>query len=418
MGKRRGHGEGGIYQRESDGRWCATVDLGYVAGKRKRKVVYGETRKEVADKLKKLHRDQAAGSLVASDRQTVGQFLDRWLAMSVTPNRRAKTADIYARIVRLYLKPHLGKLQLTKLEPSHVQTMLNTLQVSGGEDGKPLSPRTVHHVRAVLQRALNQAIRWGIIVRNAAALAEPPRVEKRQVTVLTAAQGQKLLATVAGHQWEGVYSIALLLGLREGEVLGLRWQDVDLDKRTLRVAQTVQRIGKQLVVAPPKTAGSQRTIPLPRTIVELLRRHAERQAERREALGDEWEEHGLVFPTGRGTPVEPRNLIRHFKGALTYAELPDVRFHDLRHSCATMLIAQGIHPRTVMEILGHSQISVTMNTYGHVQPDVLRAASDAMDQLFSPQGNETASADSTPEEAATEEPKDPVADEEEGSAEA
>lgn len=197
------------------------------------------------------------------------------------------------------------------------------------------------------------------------------------------------------------------------EVLGLSWQDVDLDKRTLRVAQTVQRIGKQLVVAPPKTAGSQRTVPLPRVIVELLRRHTERQAERREALGDEWEEHRLVFPTGRGTPVEPRNLIRHFKGALTYAKLPDVRFHDLRHSCATMLIAQGIHPRTVMEILGHSQISVTMNTYGHTQPDVLRAASDAMDELFSPLKQETEPAEASAKERAAEEPKDPAAAERE-----
>jgi integrase len=387
MAKRRGHGEGGIYQRESDGRWCATVDLGYVAGKRKRKVVYGETRKEVADKLKKLHRDQAGGMLVAGDRQTVGQYLDHWLTMSVTPNRRAKTADIYERIVRLYLKPHLGKIQLTRLEPAHVQTMLNFLLASSGEEGKPLSARTVHHVRAVLRRALNQAIRWGIVARNAAALAEPPRVEQRPVTVLDAAQGQKLLATVAGHQWEALYYIALLLGLREGELLGLRWQDVDFDRRTLRVAQTVQRIGKQLVVAPPKTAGSQRTIPLPSLIVEILRSHAERQAKRREALGDEWDEHGFVFPTGRGTPVEPRNLIRHFKQALKYAELPNVRFHDLRHSCATMLITQGIHPRTVMEILGHSQISVTMNTYGHIQPEVMRAASDAMDRLFTPKPN-------------------------------
>jgi integrase len=390
MGKRRGHGEGAIYQRESDGKWCATVDLGWVGGKRKRKVIYGETRKEVADKLKALHREQAAGALVASDRQTVGQYLDRWLETSVKPNRRAKTADIYARLVRLYLKPHLGKIQLTKLEPAHVQTMLNTLLTSGAADGGPLSPRTIHHVRAVLRRALNQAVRWGYVTRNAAALAETPRVERRPATVLTAEQGQHLLAAVAGHQWEALYVLALLLGLREGELIGLRWVDVDLDQRTLRVEQTVQRIGKQLVIAAPKTAGSRRLLPLPAAAVRALREHATRQAQRHEVVGDDWKDHGLVFPTGVGTPVEPRNLVRHFKQALKKAELPDVRFHDLRHSCATMLIAQGVHPRTVMEILGHSQISVTMNTYGHVLPDTQRAAADAMDRLFQQRTNGSA----------------------------
>ena len=380
MSKRRGKGEGGIYQRESDGRWCANIDLGFVGGKRRRKVIYGETRKDVADKLKALHSEQAAGKTIVTERQTVGQYLDRWLETSIQPHRRPKTAASYEQIVRLYLKPHLGRIQLAKLTPDQVQTMLNTLLVSGAEDSTPLSARTVQYVRAVLRQALNQAQRWGLVMRNVAMLVEVPRVEKHAATVLSPEEGQRLFVTVAGHRLEALYQVALLLGLREGEVLGLRWIDVDFTAHTLRVEQTVQRVSGQIVLAQPKTSSSKRTLPLPNKVERALARHAERQAEER--MRDDWEDYGLVFPSERGTPMEPRNLVRHFKSLLERADLPDIRFHDLRHSCATMLIAQGTHPRTVMEILGHSQISVTMNTYGHVMPETQRAAAEALERLF------------------------------------
>lgn len=237
-------------------------------------------------------------------------------------------------------------------------------------------------MRAVLRRALNQALTWGYIARNVAILVDGPRPEPYRGTVLTPEQGQHLLAAVAGRRLEALYHIALLLGLREGEILGLRWIDVDFTAHTLRVEQTVQRIGTALVVAAPKTTGSRRRLPLPGLVEQALQRHAERMVEAQKDGGYRWNPHGLVFPSEAGTPIEPRNLVRHFKQLLRDAELPDIRFHDLRHSCATMLIAQGVHPRIVMEILGHSQISVTMNTYGHVLPEVERAAAEAMDRLF------------------------------------
>jgi hypothetical protein len=158
MAKRRGHGEGAIYQRESDGRWCASVDLGFVNGKRRRKVIYGETRKEVADKLKALHRDQASGTVV-TERQTVAQYLERWLETVVRPHRRPKTAASYAQIVRLYLKPYLGHHQLARLGPEHIQLMLNHLLEGGAINGTPLSTQTVHYVHGVLRRALSQALK-------------------------------------------------------------------------------------------------------------------------------------------------------------------------------------------------------------------------------------------------------------------
>lgn len=382
MAKRRGNGEGGIYQRESDGKWCASVDLGFVNVKRRRKVIYGKTRKEVADKLKALHRDQAAGLNIAPEQQTVAQYLDRWLDTIITPHRRPKTAASYAQIVRLYLKPSLGQHQLAKLTPEHIQLMLNRLLEDGGVHGEPLSTQTVHYVHSVFRRALNQALKWGSVSRNVAVLVDPPRVEKHTISVLTPEQGQLLLSTAAGHRLEALYTVALLLGLREGEVLGLRWSDIDFAAHTLRVGQTVQRVSGRLLLAPPKTESSKRLLPLPMKVERALARHAERQEEERAAWGEGWNAAGLVFPSEAGTPIEPRNLVRHFKTLLQRADLPNIRFHDLRHECATVLISQGVHPRIVMEIMGHSQISVTMNTYGHVLPETQREAARLLDQLY------------------------------------
>lgn len=382
MSKRRGKGEGAIYQRESDGKWCATVDLGFVNGKRRRKVIYGETRKEVADKLKALHRDQLSGQTIVTERQTVAQFLDRWLETVVNPHRRAKTASSYEQIVRLYLKPHLGRLQLEKLSPEHVQTMFNALLLTGGSDGQPLSARTVQYVRAVLRRALNQALKWGYVSRNVATLTDTPKVPRHEAIILSPAQSQQLLTAAAGHRLEALFTVALGLGLREGEVLGLRWIDIDFAQHSLRIAQTVQRVHRRLVIEAPKTDRSARLLPLPVFMERALARHAERQVAERRVAGDDWDDQGLVFPSERGTPLDPRNLLRQFKELLVAADLPDMRFHDLRHSCATTLIAQGVHPRVVQEILGHSQISTTMNVYGHVLDATRRVAADAMDGIF------------------------------------
>jgi integrase len=260
--------------------------------------------------------------------------------------------------------------------------MLNHLLERGGVDDAPLSTRTVHYVHSVLRRALSQALKWGYVTRNVAVLVDAPRVEKYIAVVLTPEQGQRLLSTVAGHRLEALYTLALLLGLREGELLGLRWIDIDFTAHTLWVGQTVQRVGGKLMLAPPKTKSSKRKLPLPAKVERALARHAERQEEERQAWGQGWNENGLVFPSVAGTPIEPRNLVRHFKGLLQRAGLPDIRFHDLRHSCATVLISQGVHPRIVMEIMGHSQISVTMNTYGHVLPETQREAARLLDQVY------------------------------------
>ena len=379
---RRAHGEGHISYHESAKRWRAVLSLGTVDGKRRRKYIYGVTRKEVADKLRAMRQEIDQGVNV-TDRTTVAEFLDRWLETVIKEHRRPRTYESYRQITRLYIVPHIGNVQLIKLTPMQVQNLLNTLQKSGGVNQQPVAPRTVQRTRAVLRSALTRAQRWGILVRNAAALTDPPRAEKFKPVVLGPEQGQQLLQVAASHRLEAIWYIALLMGLREGELLGLTWEHIDFTARRLVVNQTLQRRkGEGLVVAPPKTASSIRTLPLPQIVERVLQKQQQRQQADRERAANFWVETGFVFTTESGRPIDPSNLLQMFKRLLKAANLPMMRLHDLRHSCATLLIAQGVHPRIVMDILGHSQISITMDLYSHVLPETQREAAKAMDLLF------------------------------------
>lgn len=280
------------------------------------------------------------------------------------------------QLVRLHLKPNLGKHQLSALTPQHVQALLNEKLAAG------LSPRTVTYLRAVLRRALNQALRWGLVARNVAALTEPPKAVRFQATALTEGQAVALLATARGDRLEALYAVALALGLRQGEALGLRWQDVDLEARTLTVAVALSRVDGKLVLAEPKTATSRRTLPLPTELVAALKDHRARQNAERLRTGERWHDNGLVFTTGIGTPISPRNLVRDFQALRERAGLPPMRFHDLRHSCISFLAAQGVPARTAMEIAGHSQITLTMNVYAHIGDEAKRAALGGLGRLL------------------------------------
>jgi integrase len=325
MSKRRGHGEGSIHRRQ-DGTWCAIVDLGWINGKRKRKYLYGNTRKEVADKLKSAHRDQADGVDLALEQQTVAEFLDAWLEQTVKIRNREGTYETYAQIVRSHITPAIGKFQLTKLTPEHVQVMLNRLSSTG------LAPRTIRNVRAVLRDALNQAVKRRRIPYNVATLVEIPRADKPAIIPLTPEQARKLLSAVRGDPLEGLYRVALSLGLRRGEILALRWEDIDFDQRELKVTGSIRRVGGVLRRRLPKTQSSVRKLPIPAILLQVLRQHRARQDKTRQQDG--WQEHGLVFPSSVGTLMEPGNLHRHFKAVLVRARLPaTIRFHDLRHSC-------------------------------------------------------------------------------------
>lgn len=372
---RRGHGEGTIYQRE-DGQWTAILSLGYVDGKRKRKQFYGRTRREVAEKLTKAQHDVQLGLLLVTERQTVEQFLTRWLEDSVKPTVRPKTYHSYAQMTRLHIIPSLGRVDLTKLTPQQVQAWLNRKMSTG------LAPRTVSYMRSILRQALEQACRWGLVARNVAKLVDPPTVPQQEMKFLTPPQARQLMAAARETRFEALIDIALL-GLRQGEILGLRWRDVDLEGGTLQVRHQLQRIEGQYRLLEPKSQKGRRTVSLPLFAITGLRAHRTRQLQDRLLAGADWrgEDWDLVFCTTRGTPIESTNLLRDFKKLLKRANLPDMRFHDLRHSAATLLLVKGVAERVVMEILGHSQLSQTMR-YSHVIPQMQQEAARKLDELL------------------------------------
>lgn len=371
---RRGHGEGSIYKRQ-DGRWAATVDVGWVDGKRQRKTVYGKTQEAVIAKRNTLLRQIEDGLVVSNDRLTVAKFLGTWLADTITPSDLAdSTKASYADIVNRHLTPRIGQVRLNKLTPQQVQALLNDLRDAG------YSPRTVQYAHAVLRRALGQAERWGLVTRNVARLVDVPRprANPAKVHALTVDQARQLLAAAKGDRLYGLYVVVLMLGLRRGEALGLRWSDVELDAGTLRVEQQVIRVpGQGLVVSPlPKTASSRRINHVPGFAVEVLRQHRLRQLQERLSVGERWHEHDLVFPSTIGTPLEPRNLTRHLHQLCKTAGLPPERFHNLRHTAASIGFAEGLDPKMIQHMLSHSSIGVTMDTYTHLVPGLQKDAAE------------------------------------------
>jgi len=377
--RRRGHGEGSIYRR-SDGRWCSVVDLGYINGKRVRKTVYGKTRKEVADKLPTLLTAQQQGMALPTSTTKVSAFLTRWLEEAVKPTNAARTHESYSQLIEKHISPMIGRHRLDKLSRSHVQHMLNLKTEEG------LSARTVQYLRSVLRIALNDAIKWELLTRNVAALAEPPRQNHDEVTPLSADQIRTLFNEVADDRLEALYVIAGTLGLRKGECMGLRWSDIDLETKSMTVRKQVQRIDGREQLVDLKTQKSRRTLPLPDAVVKALRRRQEREKLDIMLAGSRWrgEEWGLVFPSTIGTPLNGSNILQQLKRHLDRAGLPAFDFKTLRHTAATTLAMQGVPTRTAMAILGHSQMATTTDVYSHVIEDSMRSAVDSVELAYQP----------------------------------
>lgn len=385
---RRGQNEGSIYQRK-DGRWVARLPLGYEGGRRRRKDYYGRTRREVQEKLNRGLADLHRGVMPSRDeRLTVSAFLESWIRDNVAPSVRPSTLRTYEYIVRVHLVPTLGRTPLVRLSPQDVQRVVNEKARSG------LSPRSVSHVRAVLRAALNDAMKWDLVVRNVAVNVDLPRIPRYEVQALAPGDARAVLAAVGNDRLGPLYAVTLALGLRQGEALGLSWADVDFDGRVVRIRRALQKIGGHWQLVEPKTERSRRKLPLPEpTVAELRRWHAHQLVERL-AAGSEWQETGLVFTTSLGRPLDGPNVTHHLKKLLQLAGLPTMRFHDLRHGLATLMLSQGESPRVVMETLGHSQISLTLNTYTHVIPSLQREAADRVGAVLAgPPGREVRAVD-------------------------
>lgn len=379
----------GLIRKRRDGLWEARVMLDG-----KCVSLYAKTQKLALDKLDAAKTAHKEGLPPVPAQDTVEQFLVEWLESTVKPSTRASTYASYRGVVNTHLIPAIGSIQLAKLSPQDVQGLLtrllntncivraSTKKGAATPEPRKLSARTAEYCILVLRRALNKAVAWRMVPRNVASVVRTPRVAKEEVRFLTPEQARQLLKVVKGHNFEALYSVALAIGLRRGEALGLRWSDVDLDNGTLIVRNQLQRIGGRLGLTEPKTSSARRALALPDFAVKALKAHRARQAKTRLGAGENWKETGYVFTTCVGTPVEPGNITRHFAKALETAKLPPMRFHDLRHTCASLLLAQGQQPRVVMEILGHSRISLTMDTYSHVMPSVKREAANVMDGVL------------------------------------
>lgn len=368
---RRGNSEGSIYKR-SDGRWAATVSL----DRGRRKTFYGKTRADAAGKLTQGLSDKAKRKAMPNEKLTVGAFLERWLSDVAAPKVRATTLLGYSRMARLHILPALGHLRIAHLDAQTLTRFYRTLERDG------LSPKYVRLIHALLYGVLEKARVWEVVSKNAAVDADPPAIARKEFRTLSLAEARHFLATARDESHYPVYVLALTCGMRQGELLGLRWSDVDLDESWLSVAQQAQRIGKEWVFTAPKTKRGTRRLPLPNIAVDALREQRVRVASQR-LRAVAWEDHDLVFPNQVGRPLEKQNLVfRSFKPLLARAGLPDMRFHDLRHSTATIMLSMGEHPRVVQERLGHSTIAVTMDVYSHVMPTLQEESAARLDKVF------------------------------------
>ncbi|MGO8871241.1 MAG: tyrosine recombinase XerC [Acidimicrobiales bacterium] len=371
MTKRRGHGEGGIRQRP-DGRWEGSIDLGWVDGKRKRKFVYAKTRQEVVVKLRARRSELDSGQPFVDERQTVEQWLNHWLDNVLPGTVKLTTEANYANLARRHLIPSLGKTRLAKLDVRQIEELIADL----GRAGK--SPNTIRLVRSVLRRSLGHAVRQGVLVRNVVTLTDGPRIPRGTGRALTVEEAQKLLEACRDKRYEVGFVLLVETGMRLGELLGLRWDDVDLEAGQLNIRQTLSTLAGKIVLDEPKTASSKRPYELSVQAVEALKSHWAGQAAERLAVGEHWLASGLVLVTELGTPVDPNNFRKIFRKVSEEAGLEGCHPHELRHTAASLMLSRGVPLHVVSDVLGHSSISVTKDVYGHLVAGERRRATDAI----------------------------------------
>jgi integrase len=372
---KRANGEGSIIERE-DGKHIVRLSVRDAAGNIKRIKRIARNKTEARETLRQLQKQHQDGIDLTSGDLTVSIFLTRWLEDSVRPTVRQRTYENYESMVRVRLVPHIGGVKLRKLNPAIIQKMYTDLSDSG------LSARSVHHTHRALHKAMKHALRQGMIARNPCEAVDPPRAQGSEMKTLSGSEVGVLLSGTEGERFHTLYVLAITSGLRMGELLGLRWSDVEFEKRRLFVRRSLQKAKGGFMFVEPKTAKSRRTVMLTDRALTALKTHRQHQIEDRLALGPSWNDQDLVFTSEIGGPMDPGNCAAIFKKALRRLELPDIRFHDLRHTCATLLLSAGTHPKIVSEMLGHSTIVLTLDTYSHVIPVMHSEAAETMERIL------------------------------------
>ncbi len=394
MAKKRGQNEGSLFE-EAPGKWRASISLGFKKGKRIRKTFTAPTRAEVREKFTKALRSHHQGYNVAPEKRTLGQWLHEWLELLVKPSVRPKTYTFYECATRNWITPHLGQVSIRSLTPTKIQEFLNDRLASD------LAPRTVRHIHRTLTTALGVAEGFGYIPRNVSRLVESVHVPKPAIRFLTIQQARLFLAEATQHRLSALFAIMLALGLRLGEALGLRSEDVDLDAARVTVRYALQRVkvdgekNRKPTLVEPKSESSRRTIKLPAITIQALRRHFWLQEQEREFAGLQWKGNpwNLIFTSSIGTPLNERNVLRTFQAILKRAGLPKMRIHDLRHSAAAILMASGLNARAIAELLGHSSVSFTLQVYGHLMEEAKQETADLMDAALNPVATSVATSD-------------------------
>jgi integrase len=387
MPKKRGNNEGSISRRR-DGRFMARITIGRdpSTGKLKRTYFYGKTRKEVADQMARALGDLNRGSFVPPHKLTLGEWLETWLREYKAPSLRPVSYDSYETLVRHHIRPALGHMPIKTLRPDHVQRFYNDKRDEG------LSPRSIKYIHTVLHAALKEALKNQLVARNVSEATTLPAAKTRKMQPLTLEQVNQFLAAIKEDRLFPALFLELGTGLRRGEILALRWRDLDLDTGVLHVRQTLVRVRNRettdgarktrLLIQEPKTDHSGRTIPVPEDIVETLKHHKAQQAQEKFLLGQAYNDQGLVFCQANGMLRDPRNFTRHFERLLMQAGLPHIRFHDGRHTFATLMLELGESPKTVQTMLGHTKISTTLDIYSHVSLDMERKAAASLNTLL------------------------------------
>src|SRR5215211_9475276 len=375
--RQRGNGAGTVYPRKNKDGKVIGYRGSYFAPNGKRRYVSAKRKGDAERSLREAMTDADRGLVFDASNQTVSSYMTRWLEDFAKANLAPRTYHNYKLQIREHITPAFGTMKLSKLDTPNIQA-LYTAKLEGG-----LKPSSVKYIHAVLHCALEKAVELHLIPRNPAASARPPKIRQEEITPLDTQQARLLLKAARGDRFASLYVLSLMCGLRMGESLGLKWSDIDFDAGTLRVHRQVQRIreGGGLVFSEPKNA-SRRTIDLPKRALEALRTHRKDQLEEK-LRATNYEDSGLVFATRKGTPLDAQNVInRHFKPLLKREDLPLIRWHDLRHTCATLLLGRGVHPKLVQHLLGHASLTMTLDRYSHWIPSMGRYAADGMDEAL------------------------------------